>query len=348
MQKRERIFYLDFIRVVAVISILLTHYNALYIYMWNEAALKKVVLTWKVANIYIGDFGVSLFLIISGAALMYVYEEKLELRAFYKKRFLSIYPMYWLAWFCAFLYSFYLNRGIDRTIPKKNIIFTLLGMDGYLSSVCPTFYEVGDWFVGFIVIMYILFPILWYGIKKNLKLTAILIGVLYLLNLIWNPWKIPNSTVIFMRLPEIFFGMYFIKYIKKVKFPVAIVSILVLFANSIIQPQVDKNIQTTYVGITSFLLLVYVADKISACIAIKKFCKIISKYSYAIFLTHHYIIYQIAAKFDLNTITILESYILFCLCCMGIAFFSKLLYEGNAHIVKYMGERRHAEIKGKV
>ena len=52
--KRERIFYLDFIRALAVILILLTHYNALFLYM-DPQPLDKVVITYKICNLYIGD-----------------------------------------------------------------------------------------------------------------------------------------------------------------------------------------------------------------------------------------------------------------------------------------------------
>ena len=64
---KERLFYLDFVRAFATIVILLTHYNAIYLYAGMP---EKAVISTTVCNIYIGDFGVSLFLIISGAALM--------------------------------------------------------------------------------------------------------------------------------------------------------------------------------------------------------------------------------------------------------------------------------------
>lgn len=83
MQK-QRLFYLDFVRAFATIIILLTHYNA--IYLWADIP-EKAVITTRVCNLYIGDLGVSLFLIISGAALMYVYEEQLDLKTFYKNDF---------------------------------------------------------------------------------------------------------------------------------------------------------------------------------------------------------------------------------------------------------------------
>ena len=159
---KKRCFYLDFIRAVAVICILLTHYNANYIYMNDPSALKKAVITTKVANIYIGDFGVALFLIISGAALMYTYGESLDLKSFYKKRFQSIYPMFWIAYVIAFSYSFLANKGFIWSLPKGRILLSVLGMDGYLGTVIPTFYLLGEWFLGFIIIIYILFPLLSY------------------------------------------------------------------------------------------------------------------------------------------------------------------------------------------
>ena len=142
-----------------------------------------------------------------------------------------------------------------------------------------------------------------------------------------------------MRLPEIYFGMYFVKYIKKVNVQVALISFGILTINTILSPSIDKNIQTTYIGIASFLLLVYIGSKVES-LTIKKVCGILSNYSYAVFLTHHYIIYQIASRFDLNNITILESYLLFCLCCIIIALFSKLLYDGNDYIVKAIQKNR--------
>ena len=94
MQKkvRERIFYLDFIRTIAVILIIITHYNAAFVFGLEPALTDRCVITEFPFGIYVGDLGVSLFLIISGAALMYVYEGDFDIKLFYKKRFWAIYP----------------------------------------------------------------------------------------------------------------------------------------------------------------------------------------------------------------------------------------------------------------
>ena len=85
--KKERLFWLDFIRAFATFMIVLTHFNAIYVYNVYPTTPEKAVITMNIANIYIGGFGVSLFLIVSGASLMYVYEEKCDVLKFYKKRF---------------------------------------------------------------------------------------------------------------------------------------------------------------------------------------------------------------------------------------------------------------------
>lgn len=50
--RKERLLYLDFIRAIAAISIILTHYNARYILLLEDPVWENVVLTGTVANIY--------------------------------------------------------------------------------------------------------------------------------------------------------------------------------------------------------------------------------------------------------------------------------------------------------
>lgn len=58
--RKERLFYLDFIRAIATISIIMTHFNARYIYAGAQYIYKAIIST-TFFNIYIGDWGVSLF-----------------------------------------------------------------------------------------------------------------------------------------------------------------------------------------------------------------------------------------------------------------------------------------------
>lgn len=347
--KKERLFYLDFVRAIAAISIVITHFNARYLYL-NPPMPEKAVITTTVSNIYIGAWGVSLFFIISGAALMYVYEEKCELKVFYKKRFLNIYPMFWIAYFFAFCYLFYTNKMVPGVgAPKVNFLFTILGFDGLLAENIPTFYILGEWFLGAIILMYLIFPILRSGINKRPLLTWIIILILYGWMIVGYHYNFNSSKIILTRLPEIVFGMCFVKNKAKVNWKIAVTSIVLLIANSVIKPEWSMDLQTTYVGILSFLFLVYVSYFVKEKWS-HAFCGLVSKYSYAIFLVHHVIIAKMMSTFDLGSMSKLHSYALFVTICIVISFFAGLLYELHGRMMKFitcMSEKNDHSIVGK-
>lgn len=333
--KKERIFYLDSIRAIATISILLTHFNAIYIFSYPDQ-IDKVVLTGRVFGIYIGDFGVSLFFIISGAALMYVYGEKLDLKKFYLKRFKSIFPMFWLAYILAFLYFFYINKAIPAGIPQKNILLSVVGFDGYLNSLgvhIPNFYILGEWFLGAIVLLYLLFPVLRWGVKKHPIICAVCVGILYLIGAVLYNGNLTKSCIIVNRVPEMIFGMYFIEYIKKVDIKLSILAIGICIINTFANVPFNSTIQTTYVGISAFLLLVYLSKYIKNFFMIG-ICEVISKYSYAIFLVHHVIIQEVTKSYDMAKISRCDSYVLFILCSIIIILFAKMLFNIDSFIHK--------------
>ncbi len=340
--KKERIFYLDFIRAFATFIIVLTHYNAMFMPLYGVDNPKGVIVTTSVGNIYIGAFGVSLFLIISGAALMLSYgeKEKFDYKRFFGKRFLTIYPCFWIAYFLVFLYNFYEAQTIPQ-LPKKNIIFSVLGIDGYLSCFgVKVFYFVGEWFLGFIILVYLIFPFIQWLMKKQPVVLAVLVFALYVLTLVFLKDKPYTNLLITTRLPEILFGMYFMKYIKKVPWYVALVSLAVIVANSVFKPQfIDGNIQVTYIGICSFLVLVFVS-KFLQFEFVKNVCSVVCKYSYPCFIIHHYLICKMAAKFDLLHIGTFYSCLLFLACLVAVAVASFLLQTVTDTVMKLFESKK--------
>lgn len=324
--KKERIFYLDFIRAIATFVIVLTHYNAVFIY--NVQNPKGIIVSTHISNIYIGSFGVSLFLIISGAAMMVSYgkRDKIDLKTFYKKRFITIYPMFWEAYIAAFALfaaSLIYHKNSFPTIPKINLIFSLVGLDGYLSNFgVQTFYFVGEWFLGFILIIYIIFPaILWLMKKQPIVLGLISVAGFVLTEIFLTGKDVTTALLIPTRLPEIVFGMVFVTYLKKVPWYAALVSFAVVVANQIIKPDysiVPEDVQVLYVGICSFLVLVYISKFFDRAF-FKKICSVVCKYSYPCFIVHHYLMFKIVFRFDLWRINTLESIGIFLLCCVAIA-----------------------------
>ena len=334
--KRERIFYLDFIRALAVILILLTHYNALFLYM-DPQPLDKVVITYKICNLYIGDFGVSLFFIISGAALMYVYENSCNLAKFYKKRFVAIYPMFWITYIIAFVIQKLVYHADYSGIPKQNILYTIFGFDSYYAAVKPTFFIIGEWFLGCIILVYILFPLLRWGANKHPGTFSAAIILVYLLSIVCYQTGLSKAELVTVRLPEVFFGILYMKYFKKTNWKVTLGALAVLVINTILAPTFNSNIQTTYVGIAAFLVLTFIA-KFGDCKVSRAICSFLSKYSYAIFLIHHYIIYKVAEKVDFYKISTTESYGVFGICVGIILVTSLVLYFLNDKFMWLFGK----------
>ena len=186
-------------------------------------------------------------------------------------------------------------------------------------------------FSRFIIIIYIIFPILRKGVNEYPLLLAIITAVLYILSIVLGA----KDVSLFVKLPEFLFGMYFIKFIKKPNLKMALISLVIVVINTLVKPDFISVVQCTYVGIASFVCLAYVSELLQFDI-IQKICKVICKYSYPCFIVHHFIIYRMVEKFNLDNITMGQNYLLFACCIVVIAVFSYLLLHVNDKVVQLL------------
>lgn len=154
MQKK-RILYLDLTRIVCFLMVTSFHFSIMAGDLGIDAPLKVYT---SIMSIGWGAIATSSFFMISGAALIYSYRETFSLKEYYKKRFFGLYPLFWLTYLFAFLNFFYRYKTIPA-VPKINILFSVFGMDGYFLAWIPTFYMIGEWFLGALVMLYLLFPL---------------------------------------------------------------------------------------------------------------------------------------------------------------------------------------------
>ena len=152
--RKPRLFYLDLIRTVALVSILIIHFNATVTgYFTLPSHLFGSTLPF---GIYLGDFGSSLFFIVSGAALCYTSPEPFSPPAFYKKRARAVYPMFWLAWALCFTVRFTTVPGAFAGAKGATLVLTALGLDHFAVAagwVHTDFACVGEWFLGSILFL---------------------------------------------------------------------------------------------------------------------------------------------------------------------------------------------------
>ena len=312
---KKKIFAFDFIRAFATIIIVLTHYNTLFVYNVNRPDLFVGSLT--VFKTFIGSYGVSLFLILSGAVLMYKYsDKKLDIKEFYINRIKKIFPLFWFAFFLVLSINVFQHGNIYLEyyrVPKINLIYSFLGIDSYLARLgVNTFSIIGEWFLGFIIIFYIIFPFLLFVVKKYPKITAVCGIIIYIITLILLYNDNQYAPVILpTRIIELLFGMYFVRYKIKVKPFLAIVCWLFLLSVLVFNFNLESNLLVTLVGISSFLVLYYISIFLDKINIVNNLVRFISNISYACFIIHHWLIFEMVSKVDLNNLTIYTSYLLF-------------------------------------
>lgn len=328
--QRERIFSLDFIRAISVIMIVFYHFSTTLIGYKISGPLSR---TWSYANGDISTIGVSLFFIISGAALMTTYDQNYSLKKYISKRFLSIYPMFWIAYIIAFLFLFYINKTIAH-LPNVNFLWTVVGMDGYMLYRIPTYYILGEWFLGCIILLYLCFPLLLFLLNKHPVILFVVVGVLYILFVETYGFKMPLVRNFIARIPELLIGMYFIKYINKVKLYQFLIAVAVTTLLIFVRIDISGMYKVTIIGISAFFVLFYLAQSISNS-NFRSVFNGISKYSYAVFLTHHVIMMELIRKFNGMTLTTIETLNLFTISCVVISVISVYLFKFSNNVVGY-------------
>ncbi len=165
----KRLFYLDVIRVASAILIVVYHFSySVYL----PPPFQEVDILHGTINGSWGMTPVYCFFMVSGAALMSRYgkEEKLDIRKYCKKRFLGIYPLFWIAYGIGF-FAVYWQLGHLYDIPSWSLIWSVIGMDGWIVNWIPTFYMVGEWFLGSIIMLYLVFVPIRYFWRKHKTLT---------------------------------------------------------------------------------------------------------------------------------------------------------------------------------
>lgn len=203
---------------MALICILVVHFNAT---VTGYFTLPHKIFTSNLPlGIYLGDFGSSLFFIVSGASLALTVPEEQSPPQFYKKRARAVYPLFWLAWLVVFSCRFITRPGSFGGARTVTLVLTFLGLDNFAVAagwVGMDFACVGEWFLGSILFLYLLFPFLQRALRKNAWLTwAVTLAVCIPVHLLgWD------ARLVAVHIPEFLFGMTFLMLPKKAQYILA-------------------------------------------------------------------------------------------------------------------------------
>ena len=162
------------------------------------------------------ELGLAWFFLLSGAALCLQWQGRFDARRYFVGRAAATYPAFWLGFAALFLYGEVLH-GNNADIPRWRVVFSVLGLDGYLAPVTVTFYKIGEWFLGVILILYLVFPLLLWCMETPLR-RRVLGGCMAVLTVVWPlvcpaPWEAGHTVL--GRLPAFALGVWFGSLLKK-------------------------------------------------------------------------------------------------------------------------------------
>ena len=282
----KRIDGFDFARVFCAIGIITFHF-----FLISNSKLKTFFV--QTANSTYGFMFVTSFFSISGAVLYYNYHKITSLKIFYYKRWKSIFPAYYFCFLFFFMKKVFYSHKLFYRSHWSYLIFTILGMDGYFYYKYKTYYLIGEWFLGAIISIYIIYPLLSYAIKKNIFIIQFFITIGYIWMKKTKFFKINNERNLITCIQSFYFGMISIKsntflLTNRVCGIIALIILLFLCFFNLPKFILINQIQ----GFSLFITLIHIGNYIMKtkfrCIFIE-----ISKLSYSMYLVHHHIIKDI-------------------------------------------------------
>ena len=203
-ESKKRYFAYDLMRIVFY------HMNC----EWSARLMESSLVVTKIgAQGYLGWQGVSLFILVSGAAQCISYERCSDLKTYYKKRWWSIFPSFYMAYFVCYL----------------SFLWTITGLDGYASLFgIQSHYLVGEWFIGMILVLYIVFPVLYALVKRYPKptLIAAILYYLVMVQLLGNTGRVDKD--ILLNIVVFLAGIYLYSYVKNVSLRTGVAAAVVL------------------------------------------------------------------------------------------------------------------------
>lgn len=321
--KREKVKELDFTRTLAVLGVIIAHFSS--------ANLKGFPNT-EFNNLSLSSLSVACFLIISGFSMFYNHDEISDYKRYYIKQWKRIFPAYYVVWLIFFLDkafqkgAFLYNGGVS-SIPY--IFLTVIGLDGYLLFVFPkAYYITGEWFLGAILILRLIFPLLLSVKKKKLYEIIVVVStvVLYILSFLfpitsmYRLRTIPYCLLCFM----IGYGIQKFSFWKKrliVLLSAVCFLILLLFK----LPYLKIEVYTPLAATCLVLFSLGIGRIICNNSVVYRTSAAISRLSYNIFLLQHIIIYKVFSSDSFRGMgrkglcfLLLLTFIIICACARGL------------------------------
>ncbi len=290
----------DIVRLFAMLLVVLYHFNT---GLSDRGISSPFVHVFAGKNVLSGELGSAMFLILSGMMAFRSYDGRKErtlpgrIGNYYLKRALSILPIYYTAYFIAFLF---LRMPLSGALNGR-LLYTLAGMDGYLEvHGVHTWYLLGEWFIGAILILYLTVPLLVPFRKKLPPVFLVCLAALKAAGIFFAEYVVHTNNDVLFYLPEFMLGI-FLGGCKKSISPYAVAAAAaVSLVLILVKMPFDRRYCILLLSGAVVILFLYAGqrmEKPGRLIRIKGFLSAAAGSAFAVFLTHHLVSERVIAGF---------------------------------------------------
>lgn len=298
----KRYSFIDLVRIIACLAIIIYHFlNTLAAYGIRQC--ESIQFLYKTKNMNMATVAVGLFFMISGSGLMLSSDSKesFSVSDFFKRRIIKIFIPYYVSYVLYVLIQLIVFKNsfsnLFGGIPLYSSVFTVLGIDGYLSQYgIKTFYlGIGEWFIFPLLVMYLLFPVLRKLIKKNRVMAFCVMTAFFLLvSLLYDkiPFMnlIPCYTNVFVKIYEFFLGMLLITFLDRIPHWICLVvstPVIYFYLTCAHYLQDNEAIRILIQNVAFFLFFAGFEILFKKMPRTFKLVATVSSFTYPAFLIHH-------------------------------------------------------------
>lgn len=294
-KEKEKLSLIQILRGIAALIVLFHHGVARGVNNHNDFMINIFSAGW---------IGVDLFFVLSGFIIFYIHYKDIgnreKLRNFYLKRFMRIYPIYWIVTLGLLIIFFLkpsLGMGYERDIDVIIKSFLLFPQTHF------PIVEVG-WSLVFEVFFYFVFGTLIY-LKPRYSFPLVFV---WIFGVLMNSFGVGNKILNANLLLSFIFSNNHIEFIfgcivayivinKRIKYRVGLMLFgllsLIVGWNMVINGEVQRSSTESMfiIGLAcSFLVLSAASIDLKRKIKVPKLLLLIGDASYSIYLTHYYIL----------------------------------------------------------
>lgn len=284
MKQRDK--RLDYIRILSTALIVWFHFFSTY--------PTATAYTVAFKNGVWGYLGTSVFFVLSGFLLRKNHKKIPSVTSFYKKRWLAIFPSFYIAYIVAYAVTVCLRRSFLYNGPAYEFIYSILGVDKYVELMgFPTYALVGEWFTAVILVLYLVYPFINRAFSEaKLTLTGVLVTAYILFNA-FNMFPVNNQVSVLNALCLFVTGMFIAEYElrltsnKLIAIVYGVISCILL----LIKVPIENVYCVQMLAVALFLLLLTVLPSKGFSEKENKVTAYLAGISYCVYLVHHFILF---------------------------------------------------------